>query len=137
MLDDLAQLTGDPKTTPAARRTRSAQSLGQQFLASPLFDWLQKSKGGRTGRWASPADAVSELQLVAATLTEAPASGGGLVVPQVVPGIVPSATKPIVMARAVRARTGDERRDHLHERNAVHERGRAGQRGQRRSPNRR
>ena len=69
-------------------------SIGSQFINSDTFRWLKEQKGGfPTGAWTSPA---SELR--AATLTEDAASGGDLVIMDTRPGILPSPTRPLVMA---------------------------------------
>jgi HK97 family phage major capsid protein len=71
-------------------------SLGEQFVKSEAFDWLQKTQHKRPDRWASPA---VELTLHAATLTEDPASGGALIVPETRAGILPTPQPPIVLSQ--------------------------------------
>jgi HK97 family phage major capsid protein len=51
----------------------------------------------RTGEWHTPPVEVSYEALRATTLTEDPASGGKLIVPDYRPGVVPAATPPIVV----------------------------------------
>ena len=56
-------------------------SLGAQIVASDLFEFVRAGHA-RGGAWTSPS-----VDLVAATLTEDPASGGKLLVPQYIPGV--------------------------------------------------
>jgi HK97 family phage major capsid protein len=56
-------------------------SLGAQIVASDLFEFVRAGHA-RGGAWTSPS-----VDLMAATLTEDPASGGKLLVPTYAPGI--------------------------------------------------
>jgi HK97 family phage major capsid protein len=103
MMAQIASLSGGrervytPGGEAGAALSTDPRALGSQFLASQTGRWLlSKHAGGGlpTGMWTSPA---SELQ--AATLTEDAASGGDLVVPHYLPGIVPSATRPLRVAQ--------------------------------------
>jgi HK97 family phage major capsid protein len=95
----LDTLTGGMRTTgnsglvPAERRT-----IGQQFIQNA--DVLQFLKNGghrRNGAWASPpVECVGPLR--ATTLTEDPASGGKLIIPQYLPGILPVLFKRLMVA---------------------------------------
>lgn len=70
------------------------QSLGAQFISHPeIAAWLKNPNLRGTGSWRSPS-----IELMAATLTEDPASGGSLVVPQYLPGVLPTPQRPIVMS---------------------------------------
>jgi hypothetical protein len=79
LLDDLDALTGHPSFGPAVRRATgqmAGKSLGQQFVESQAGAALNAmAKAGWPRAWSSGS---VELK---ATLTEDPASGGGLVVP--------------------------------------------------------
>jgi len=62
--------------------TRSVKSLGQQFAESAAMDFI-KAGHMKGSAWATP-----PVELLAATLTEDVASGGKLLVPQLLPGIL-------------------------------------------------
>jgi HK97 family phage major capsid protein len=62
-------------------------------VESAAGKWLAETKGNRPDRWASPS---VELK---GTLTEGAGSGAALIVPQYVPGIVPSVLPPPVVAQ--------------------------------------
>ncbi|MEO8682475.1 MAG: phage major capsid protein [Vicinamibacterales bacterium] len=100
MTAEINRLTGGgtPETSaidPAARQAAGVRSsLGQQFVGNAEFQGFIKAGGHRrSGPWQSP-----PVELLAATLTEDPASGGDLVVPDYRPGIVPLWTRPLVVA---------------------------------------
>jgi HK97 family phage major capsid protein len=77
----------------------AGHSLGQQFLESETYQWLQATKASRPEQWHSPSSELTPPSLMAATtITGDPASGGALVIPQYIPGIVPVPTPPIVVA---------------------------------------
>jgi HK97 family phage major capsid protein len=96
--DFMSQL--DALTGEAARdggrviinRVGGRKSVGQLIIESEIGKWLTETKATRSGRWQSPAVEIK------ATLTEDPASGGDLVVPHFLPGIIPSATAPVRMS---------------------------------------
>jgi HK97 family phage major capsid protein len=68
-------------------------SMGQQFVHAEGYEFFRQ-KGHRTSSaWRSPT-----IELQAATLTSDPASGGSLIVPQYLPGIIPLPQRPLVVA---------------------------------------
>jgi HK97 family phage major capsid protein len=69
-----------PAPVPAAATTKS---LGTQWVESPAFEFFRAGRHRGLAAWASEA-----VELHAATLTEDPASGGKLLMPQQVPGIL-------------------------------------------------
>ena len=73
---------GNGGAAPAALAIRRG-SLGAQIVASDLFEFVRAGHA-RGGAWTSPS-----VDLLAATLTEDPASGGKLLVPQYIPGVQP------------------------------------------------
>jgi HK97 family phage major capsid protein len=88
-----AQARQSSPLTPGQVR-RELRSLGQQFVDSEAFAWLQKTKGGvRGSAWHSPV-----VELHATTLTESLTSGGDLIVPDYRPGIVDLRFKRLVVA---------------------------------------
>lgn len=76
-------------------RRGGRQTPGDQFLGSDVWRWLQDSRHSRGQVWQSSS---AELSMMAATLTEDPASAGGLVVPQFTPGWTPLPSAPLVVA---------------------------------------
>lgn len=82
----LNAMVAGAKRTPGGLVLKPATpSLGAELLASEIGKWLRDTKGTRSGTWRSPS-----VELMAATLTEDPASGGALVQPQVLQPIIPT-----------------------------------------------
>ena len=103
----LDRLVGDSGAGAPSVGRGDRLSLGAQFLASDTYRWLRDTREKRPhGQWSSPA---SELMLMAATITGDPASGGALVVPDYRAdlGIVPLATRPLVVADLLAPGTTD------------------------------
>lgn len=107
VLDTINALThghGTPQATAPTARGR--RSMGQQFTSSTAYeDFIKKGLHRTSSSWRSPSVELFDHAigtgmpgLMAATLTEDPASGGALVQPQYVPGIVPLAFKRLVVA---------------------------------------
>jgi HK97 family phage major capsid protein len=70
------------------------RSLGDQILASETGQWLVNNRGKfPSGAWTSPAS-----EIMAATLTSDPASGGDLIITDYQAGILPLPTRPLVVA---------------------------------------
>jgi len=76
------------------------RSIGQQFTQNADIQAFIKHGGHRrNGAWASPAvECFNPLTMRGTTLTEDPASGGKLLVPQYQPGIQPLLFKRLVVA---------------------------------------
>ncbi len=93
--DDTAFHAQFEKVTGGSTRSASSrfESLGTQFVQSPVYTWLRESTHTRGTAWTSPS-----AELMAATLTEDGASGGDLVVPDYRPGIVTPFPRPLVVA---------------------------------------
>jgi HK97 family phage major capsid protein len=87
---------GSSLLTPAASPRRTL-SLGAQFARSEQYQYFATQQHRTSSAWRSPTVEVFDPRW-ATTLTEDPASGGNLVVPQYLPGIVPMPTPPIVVA---------------------------------------
>lgn len=84
-------------------RGGTSASLGQQFINSETFEFLKRMRGQfPQGAWTSPSS-----ELMAATLTQDSASGGALVLPQYLPGITPTATRPLTVAALLAQGTTD------------------------------
>jgi HK97 family phage major capsid protein len=92
-LSGTARATGLPAAPTADRRT-----IGQQFTQhADIVNFLKHGGHRRNGAWASPpVECFGPMQ--ATTLTEDPASGGKLLVPQYLPGIQPVMFKRLVVA---------------------------------------
>jgi HK97 family phage major capsid protein len=97
-----AQIEALVPASPLAGLTRRhvTASIGEQFVRSAAYDYVHQTKASRPERWASP---IVELHwptsgMYAATLTEDPASGGKLVVPDFRPGILESPTRVLTVA---------------------------------------
>jgi HK97 family phage major capsid protein len=88
--------TGMTRTDAAETKRAVLKSLGHQWVESPSGDFFIKKRHQGSRNWASP---VSELDrtpdMRQTTLTEDPASGGGLIVPQYRPGILPLTFRPL------------------------------------------
>ena len=75
------------------------ESLGAAFVNSDTYRWLQHTRDNRGRVWHSP---TSELS--AALLQETPTSppsGGSLVIPQYLPGIFPTPTRPLAVSELI------------------------------------
>lgn len=83
-------------------------SLGDQFVASAAWDWLQGTKHSRpAGQWTTPSVEIYDGGLQAATLTEDAGSGGDLVVPYYRPGIIALPTRRLTVASLLASGTTD------------------------------
>jgi HK97 family phage major capsid protein len=91
---------GRPVTAAAAATAKGPRlSLGQQFVQSEGYDFFRNG-GHRSGSsWRSPSvELIDHGRFRADTLTEDPTSGGSLIVPQYLPGILPILFKRLVVA---------------------------------------
>jgi HK97 family phage major capsid protein len=77
---EIATLLAAGRLAPAAAVGR--KTLGRQWVESPAFEFFRQGRHRGLGAWAS-----DPVELVAATITEDPASGGALVMTQQLPGI--------------------------------------------------
>jgi HK97 family phage major capsid protein len=89
MSAEVERLTAGLASIPAAQAAivapSSIKSMGRQFAEHPEFRKFVKEGGHRrSGSWVSPT-----IDLHATTIDSTPGSGGQLVLPQVIPGIVP------------------------------------------------
>lgn len=88
-IDQLA--TGQTLATrpdSGSARPATRQSIGEQFVRSAAMEFIRKGGHRSQSAWRTPS-----VELFAATLTEDPASGGALVIPQYQPGILPTLTR--------------------------------------------
>lgn len=96
-----------PTVTPEARTV--LKSYGEQWVTSDAFKFF-KDGGHRTaGSWRSPSQELwtPSQQLGATTLSEDAGSGGKLIVPQYLPGIMPVLTRRVVVADLIAPGTTD------------------------------
>jgi HK97 family phage major capsid protein len=85
-----------PVHAPALRGQRL--TMGQQFVKAPEYDFFRKGHHRAQSAWRSPSVELFDM-MRATTLTEDPASGGTLLVPQYTPaGIQPLPTRQLVVA---------------------------------------
>jgi len=87
----------DRLTGGAATQAYSTRSSAGTLFAEATGEFFKAGGHRRSGYWESPAAEVPYSSLFATTLTEGAGSGGALVVPDYRPGIVPGATRPIVV----------------------------------------
>lgn len=111
-INAMARPVGTGLTPAAAHRgvPTVRQSLGQQFTASDAYEFIRRKGHRSSSAWRSPVADLAYpqgMQQYAATLTEDPASGGALVVPQYLPGILPLAQQRIVVANLLAPGTTD------------------------------
>jgi HK97 family phage major capsid protein len=90
-LDRLATLAKSPSGGGGGKVTR-AMSLGDQYLASPAYDFHRKGGHRSQSAWRSPS-----AEIMAATLTTDPASGGALITPEYQAGILQQPQVPIMV----------------------------------------
>jgi HK97 family phage major capsid protein len=74
-------------------RHASRASLGDQWVRSAAMEFIRKNGHRSQSAWRSPS-----VELMAATLTEDPASGGALVIPDTRPGWMPTITRRLMVA---------------------------------------
>ena len=117
--------TGGGAGSRAARRgTHSASSSS----TAETYEWL-RDEANRPGVWHAPSSELIPPSMMATTITGDPASGGGLLIPTYIPGIMPSPTAPVVVADlfaqglAARASRGVDERIELHQRRGGRGRG--------------
>lgn len=91
-----AAALGEP--APAGRADR--RTIGQQFTQDAhVVEFLKHGGHRRSGAWTSPyVECFDPFQMLGTTLTEDPASGGKLLVPQYLPGIKSILFKRLVVA---------------------------------------
>ena len=94
--------------SPAAARART-RGMGTQFTESAEYqEFFHTLKGHRAqSSWRSPGIELFPPGPMAATLTEDPASGGALVIPQYLPGILPLPQRRLVVGDAFAQGTTD------------------------------
>jgi HK97 family phage major capsid protein len=86
-IDALVPLTGPAGRPLPTSGPYTGLSLGAAVMKAGLGDWLKANpQAARGSSWRSP---TFEVPFGAATLTEDPASGGALVIPDTRPGIQP------------------------------------------------
>jgi len=95
----IQRLTHGEGLTPLAGHPGRNQRLtvGQQFVQSAEYEFFRKGQHRVQSAWRSPSVELFD-RMHATTLTEDPASGGALLVPQYLPGILPLPTRPLVVA---------------------------------------
>jgi HK97 family phage major capsid protein len=99
MLAEIDRLTVGTAPLPERGSRGRILSIGQQLTSNAEWNDFIKRQGHRKGSaWQSPTVEVYRPDFQAATLTEDPASGGALVMPQYLPGIHTPPTRPIVVA---------------------------------------
>jgi HK97 family phage major capsid protein len=73
--------------------------IGAKIVASEMGQWLLKNRGKfPSSAWTSPASELPMGDLMATTLDESTGSGGPVLIPQYVPGILPLPQRPLVVA---------------------------------------
>lgn len=102
LTEEIEKLTAGAQPQTTAAPARATKTIGRQFIESEAFAWLKKTRGSRMGAWSTPS-----VELIAATLTSDPASGGALVVPDYRPGIVAIAFRPLMVAELIAPGTTD------------------------------
>lgn len=104
LVAEIERMTGGPSRPAGLARPTSSdrRSIGQRFAASPEFvEFLHTGGHRRSGAWTSPAieaDHWRTAEMFATTLTEDPASGGSLITPQYLPGLLALPTRRVVVA---------------------------------------
>jgi HK97 family phage major capsid protein len=97
-LQAIQRLTNGVGLTPISAPAHAARmTMGQQFIKAAEYDFFRKGLHRVQSAWRSPSVELFDM-MRAATLTEDPASGGALVMPQYVPGILPLPQRPLVVA---------------------------------------
>lgn len=105
MLAEIERLTSAARPAAAASLAKRAQTWGEMFTAAPSYDFFRQGKHRSSSAWRSEAvelpwpTGIGGVPIIrGATLTEDPASGGALILPQYVPGILTPPQQPLVIA---------------------------------------
>jgi len=96
----IQRLTSGEGLTPltaAPRKGVQRLTIGQQFVQSAEYEFFRKGLHRAQSAWRSPSVELFDT-MMGATLTEDPASGGALVLPQYLPGIQPLHFRPLLVA---------------------------------------
>ena len=95
MLAEIERLTATARPADARVLARRAQSWGEKFMAGEAGSFIRAGGHKSASAWRTPSEELNWPtgyggipNLRGATLTEDPASGGALVVPQYLPGIL-------------------------------------------------
>jgi HK97 family phage major capsid protein len=110
MAAELNRLAGSVQVARSLARSGVPISLGEQFIRSDAYEFIRKGGHKSQSAWRTPS---AELELPggswfrAATLTEDPASGGALITPQYLPGILPLPTRRPVVADLIAPGTAE------------------------------
>lgn len=105
MLAEIERLTVMPQASAPARGAARPRTWGQMFTASEAFGFFRAGQHRTSSAWRSPSlelpwalgpDGTPNLR--AATLTEDPASGGALIIPDYRPGILAPLPQPLLVA---------------------------------------
>lgn len=73
-------------------------SLGEQFTQHEGYEFFRSRQHRSSSGWRSPMMELTDPARQATTITSDPASGGTLIVPQYLPGIIPLLQRPLVAA---------------------------------------
>jgi HK97 family phage major capsid protein len=107
-LDKLTGTGGPARPFSLGAAPFERRSIGQQFTQSPDFrDFIKSGAHRGSNAWTSPAIECYEPapSMYGTLLSEDPASGGKLVVPQYLPGIQPLMFKRLVVAQLIASGT--------------------------------
>lgn len=105
----ISRLTQGEGLTPVVAHPAKGQRLtvGQQFVQSAEYDFFRRGLHRAQSAWRSPSVELIDHRMQATTLTSDPASGGTLIQPQYVPGILPLQFRPLVVADLIAPGTTD------------------------------
>jgi HK97 family phage major capsid protein len=102
MREQLQKLTGGAGATGTGLARVDRRSMGQQYVEAAEVQEFFKAQGHRTSSaWRSPSTELYDYSpggMHATTLTEDPASGGKLILPDIQPGILPILFRPLRIA---------------------------------------
>jgi HK97 family phage major capsid protein len=102
MIAEIERLTATARPPADRGKLLKFKSMGEQFISSQQYDFFRKGQHRTGSAWRS-----ESIELFAATLTEDPASGGALVLPQQLPGIMPIPQRPLLVGQLFAPGTTD------------------------------
>lgn len=107
-LNRMSLASGGATARTAPERKRFL-SMGEQFVAAPEYSFFKDGRHRTQSSWRSPSVELDPRwgSPMAATLTEDPASGGAVIVPQYLPGILPLGFRRLVVADLMASGTTD------------------------------
>lgn len=101
--------TGMTAKDRAETKAAALKTIGQQWVDGPSGEFFFKKQHHGTRNWSSPTQELDEpdYRRMATTLTTQAGSGGALIIPQYLPGILPLLFRPLTIRALLASGTTD------------------------------